>query len=46
MSDEELAAALDQVLEKYFRGQLNPYDAMNQIARLKGEHDARKAGQQ
>jgi len=35
MSNEAMEE-LDAVLEKYFRGQLSPYEAMNQIARIRG----------
>ena len=36
MSNQEAMEELDAVLEKYFRGQLSPYEAMNQIARIRG----------
>jgi hypothetical protein len=42
MSDEELADKIDAILEAYYRGQLSPYEALNQISRAKGEHDTRR----
>ena len=36
MSSQAALDAITAVLEKYFRGQLSPYEAMNEIARIRG----------
>jgi len=46
MNHEELVAAIDAVLEQFYRGQLSPYEALYKISELKGEHIMWKAGQQ
>lgn len=42
MNDQELAETIDTILEAYYRGQISPYEALNQISRAKGEHDTRR----
>lgn len=42
MNDQELAETIDTILEAYYRGQISPYEALNQISRAKGEHDMRR----
>jgi hypothetical protein len=46
MNEQEFIEAMDAVLESYYRGQISPYEALNQISRLKGAHQMWKAGQQ
>ena len=36
MSSQAAIDAISEVLEKYYRGQLSPYEAMNEIARIRG----------
>ena len=44
LNDHDAMEAVDAVLEQYFRGRLNPYEALNQIAQITGankiEHEA------
>jgi len=42
MSDQDAVEAIAAVLEQYFRGALNPYEALNQIARIKGSTEAQQ----
>ena len=46
MNEHELIAAIDEVLEEFYRGQLSPYEALYKISELKGAHQMWKAGQQ
>jgi len=46
VNDEEFIEAMDAVLEAYYRGNMGPYEALNQISQLKGAHQMWKAGQQ
>ena len=36
MSSQAAIDAISEVLEKYYRGQLSPYEAMNEIALIRG----------
>lgn len=36
MTTQKALEEIDAVLEQYFRGQLSPYETINQIARIKG----------
>ncbi len=46
MNDRDAIDSINAVLEQYFRGRLNPYEALNQIAHVTGanknEHEASK----
>lgn len=44
MSEEEFTAAVDEVLEAYYRGQITPYEALNRISQLKGANDVWRLG--
>jgi len=46
MNDQEYIAAIDEVLEMFYRGQLGAYDTVYKISELKGAHAMWKAGQQ
>lgn len=39
MNDAATINAIGEVLENYYRGTLTPYEALNQIARLKGSNE-------
>ena len=42
MNDREALEAINAALDAYFRGQSNPYEALNAIARITGENQGGK----
>ena len=44
MNDQEFAAAVEAVLEQFYRGQMSAYEALTMISQLKGAHAMWRAG--